>query len=205
MSENPTGAYLTKERGFMSIRPLSNLNKSLDHITEKIDEPDETCWRIAYKNEPFDLHELLDDFCDWYDRKNQTRGFQLMTDISYDLPRFFQGNILMLGFLLWNVAEFTQKYLGIGGVNLEIHSESLKKYWHSVYFSFTVPGLGIPLAKEETLFLPNHKRKKTKRDRVSNLYYAGIIAGALGGIIRIENEVGFGTKYILEIRLKTNS
>lgn len=128
-----------------------------------------------------------------------------MTDISYDLPRFFEGNILMVGFLLWNIAEFTQKYIGIGGVNFDIYSEAFKRHWHSVYFSFTVLGLGIPLAMEEKLFQPNHKKKPTKRNRVSNLYYAGIITKALDGIIRIENKVGFGTKYMVQIRLQAKS
>lgn len=205
MSENLNGLCSTKQNDFISTSPLSNFNKSLYHITDKTDEPDETCWRIAHKNEPFDLHELLDDFCDWYDRENQTRGFQFSTDISYDLPRFFEGNILMLGFLLWSIADFTQKYVGIGKVNLEIHSESFKRNWHSVYFSFTVPGLGIPLAKEKTLFLPHHKRKATKNNRISNLYYAGIIAGVFDGNIRIENEIGFSEKIILEICLQTKS
>ena len=205
MPENLTGLYLTKEIDFMSIRPLSNLNESLYHITEKIDEPGETCWRVAHQNVPFDLHELLDDFCNWYDRASAMRGYQLTTDISSDLPRFFEGNILMLGFLLWDLAGFTQTYLGIGGVKLEIHSELFERNWHSIYFSFTVPGLGIPLAKEKTLFLPNNKSKTTKKNRVSNLYYAGIIAGAFGGRIQIQNEIGFGTKYILEICVQNKS
>lgn len=204
-SENLMGLYSTNEIDVMSIRPLSNLNESLYHSTEKRDEPDETCWRIAHQNEPFDLHELLNDFCNWYERICQKRGYQLTTDISYDLPRFFEGNILMLGFLLWNFADFTQIYLGKGGVNLEIHSESFKRNWHSISFSFTVLGLGIPLAQEKTLFLPNHKSKITTKNRVSNLYHAGIMAGAFDGTIRIQNEVGFGTKYILEICLQSKS
>jgi hypothetical protein len=160
---------------------------------------------VAYQKEPFDLHEFIDDFCNWYDRTIELRGYQLTTDISSDLPKFFEGNILMLGFLLWDLAGFTQTYIGAGGVKLAIHSEPFKRNWHSIYFSFTVPGLGIPLAKEKTLFLPNHKGKTTKKNRVSNLYYAGMIAGVFDGIIRIQNEIGFGTKYIAEICLQNKT
>ncbi|MFN2354849.1 MAG: hypothetical protein ABR512_10040 [Desulfopila sp.] len=202
---NLMGLYLTKGIDFMSRRPLSNLNESLYHINEEIDEPGETCWRIAHQKEPFDLHELVDDFCNWYDKTSEMRGYQLTTDISSDLPRFFEGNILMLGFLLWDLADFTQTYLGNGEMKLEIHSEPFKRNWHSIYFSFTVPGFGIPLDKEKTLFLPNHKSKTAKKTRVSNLYYAGIIAGAFDGIIRIQNKIDFGTKYILEICLHNKS
>ncbi|MFO7569867.1 MAG: hypothetical protein R6W75_08710 [Smithellaceae bacterium] len=111
----------------------------------------------------------------------------------------------MLGFLLWDLACFTQTYLGAGGVKLAIHSEPLKGNWHTIFFSFTVPGLGIPLAKEKTLFLPNHKNKTTKKKRVTNLYYAGMIAGVFDGIIRIQNEIGFGTKYIAQICLQNKA
>jgi len=204
-ADKQMGLYSTKEIDFVSMRPLSSLNDPLYHINEGIYEPNETCWRIAYQKEPFDLHEFIDDFCNWYDRTIELRGYQLTTDISSNLPRFFEGNILMLGFLLWDLAGFTQTYLGAGGVKLEIHSEPFKRNWHSIYFSFTVPGLGIPLAKEKTLFLPNHKGKTSKKNRVSNLYYAGIIAGAFDGIIRIQNEIGFGTTYIAEICLQNKS
>jgi hypothetical protein len=199
------GLYSTKEIDVMSIRPLSVLNEPLYHINDRIYEQGETCWRIAYQKEPFDLHELIDDFCNWYDGAIELKGYHLTTDISSNLPRFFEGNILMLGFLLWDLAGFTQTYIGAGGVKLEIHSEPFKRNWHSIYFYFKVPGLGIPLAKEKTLFLPNQKGKTSKKKQVSNLYYAGIIAGVFDGIIRINNEIGFGTTYIAEICLQNKS
>jgi hypothetical protein len=199
------GLYSTKEIDLMSTRPLASLNESLYHINDQTYEPGEACWRIAYQKEPFDLHEFIDNFCNWYDRAIELRGYQLTTDISSNIPRFFEGNILMLGFLLWDLAGFTQSYLGAGGVKLKIHSEPFKSNWHSIYFSFTVPGLGIPLAKEKTLFLPNQKGKTSKKKRSSNLYYAGIIAGVFDGIIRIQNEIGFGTTYIAEVCLQNKS
>jgi hypothetical protein len=202
-ADKQPGLYSAREIDLMPLRPLFSLDEPQYPVNDGIYDEDETRWRIAHKNEPFDLHELIDDFCNWYNRVIELKGYQLTTKISSDLPRFFAGNLLMPGFLLWDLASFTKGYLGAGGVHLEIHSEPFKRNWHSVYFSFMVPGLGIPLAKEKMLFLPNSNGKTSKKNQASsNLYYAGMIAGALDGVIRIQNEIGFGTKYIAKICLQ---
>jgi hypothetical protein len=187
----------------LSIDSVSLRNEPLYAPDERMFEPDEICWRIAQSKEPFDLHILIDDFSNWYDRVIDQRGCLLTTQISPDLPRLFEGNLLMLGFLLWDLASCSQVYLGSGGVKLAVHSESVSGSRYSIYFSLMIPGLGIPLEKEKMLFLPSGGNfKKTRGNHASsNLYYAGIIAGLLGGMVRVRNNIGFGVEYIAEICL----
>jgi hypothetical protein len=170
---------------------------------KRLSEPGQTCWRLADNKGPFDLHRFLDQFRHWYDRTIERRGYALTTTVSPDLPRFFQGKLLMLGFLLWDIASHSQVYLGLGDPRLEVDWEPFNDNWCSVYFSLTTPGLGIPLAKEKTLFLPSdNKRKKSSDNRTStNLYYAGLIAGLFGGRVHVQNSIGFGVEYCTEICL----
>lgn len=167
-------------------------------------EPRRPCWRLAESKGPFDLHKFLDEFCHWYDGTIDREEYCLTTSISPDLPRFFQGKLLMLGFLLWDIARYSQVYLGSGGdVRLEVHCEPFSGNWCSISFSLMVPGLGIPLEQEKMLFLPvDSNRKKSSRTHAStNLHYAGKIAGLFGGRLHVHNNIGFGVEYNAEICL----
>lgn len=194
---------MSREIDFMSIEPITSEYEPLYAPDETIYESGEVCWRVAGSKEPFDIHEFIDDFCNWYDSVVDLREGHLTSNLPANLPRFFEGNLLMLGFLLWDVARYSFVYLGSGAVTLEVRSEQIKAKQHSIQFSLKVPGLGIPQEKEKMLFLPSGANwKKTRGNHAfSNLYYAGIIAGLLGGAVRVHNNIGFGVEYITEICL----
>ena len=121
---------------------------------------DQTCWRLVDQERAFDLYKLIDDFCGWFKRVLDLRECSLSIQISDELPRYFQGNILMLGFLLWDVARYSLAYAGSGEAKLEIDSRPLKAGRYSICFILTMPGPGIPLEKEKLLFLPVRPSKK---------------------------------------------
>ena len=179
----------------LSIYPMS--------IHNKLRKPSDSCWRIAGSKEPFDLYQLIDNFGSWYDGVLSNRGHHLTIRVSSALPRFFHGDCLMLGFLLWDIVGYSQTYLGSGDVLLEIDSELVRDNWYTICFSLSVPGFGIPLKRKKRLFFPAGKQKRGFANNASsNLYYAGIIAGLLGGAIRVRNSIGFGVEYLIEICLQ---
>ncbi len=183
----------------MSISPISSHYK----LHKKVHRRNDSCWRIAGSKEPFDLYQLIDDFGNWYGGVLSDGGHHLTVRASSTLPRFFHGDCLMLGFLLWDIAGYSQTYLGFGDVLLEIDSEPVRDNWYTIYFSLSVPGFGIPLKKKKRLFFPAGKQKRGFANSASsNLYYAGIIAGLLGGAIRVRNSIGFGVEYLTEICLQ---
>ena len=188
----------------MSIGPISSQYEPLYAPDERLYESNEACWRIAGNNGPFDLHEFIDDFCNWYDSVIDLKGCHLTSNIHSSLPRFFEGNLLMLGFLLWDVARYSYVYLGSGTVTLEVRSEEIEENRYLIHFSLKVPGLGIPQEKEKMLFLPSGAdlKKARRNPTTSNLYYGGIIAGLLGGAVQIRNTIGFGVEYLTEICLR---
>ena len=165
-----------------------------------------TCWRLIDRKRAFDLYKLTDDFCSWFARALDLRDCSLSTQICAELPRYFQGNILMLGFLLWDVARYSLAYAGSGEARLEIDSRPLKASRYSICFILTMPGSGIPLEKEKLLFLPVRPSKKRAggRHASSNLYYASLIAGLFDGLLRVQNDIGSGTEYSIETCLSAD-
>lgn len=202
-SDNRQTIYSAETLDTLSRMPVSYGNGLRYSSRTRPFEPGQACWRLADSKGPFDFHKFLDEFCHWYDRTIDRKGYCLTTAISPDLPRFFQGKLLMLGFLLWDIASYSQVYLGSGGAGLEVDWEPFSGNWCSIYFTLTVPGLGIPLEKEKTLFLPAHRNGKKSSDNhaSANLYYAGMIAGLFGGRVHVQNSIGFGVEYCAEICL----
>ncbi|GAB6191624.1 ATP-binding protein [Desulfocastanea catecholica] len=154
----------------------------------------------------FDLLALIQNFCSWYKQVLADRNLQLRTKISDAIPRYFFGNPLLTRHLFFATARNSLLYLGAGGVFLEIEPEQLTGRRYAIHFNLTSPGKGMPPAKEKDLFRPSPgQARQTARDsfssRSANLYYAGVIATILGGDIRVENRLGFGTRYQVNVRL----
>lgn len=154
----------------------------------------------------FDLLALINNFCGWYKQVLAERNLQLRTKISDVIPRYFFGNPLLTRHLFFATARNSLLYLGAGGVFLEIEPEQLAGRRYAIHFNITSPGKGMPPAKEKDLFQPSPgQARQPARDgfssRSANLYYALVIAGILGGGIRVENRFGFGTRYQVNVRL----
>ena len=194
--------YTARKVDPLSLGPMSQNNLLYTH-NESRRKRDDSRWRITSNKEPFDLYQLIDDFGNWFDMVLDNRGHHLSIRASSALPRFFHGDRLMLGFLLWDIASYSQTYLGTGDVLLEVDSELVRDNWYSIYFSLSVPGFGIPQKKVKGLFFPiSRQKRRFSGNASSNLYYAGIIAGLLGGAVHVRNNIGFGVEYITEIRLQ---
>ena len=183
----------------------SNRAGCLPSYYGKIYQPGDPCWRVADTKKPFDIHKLIDDFCSWYERVVDSSGYHFTSRVASNLPRLFQGNPLMLGFLLWDLGRYSQVFLDGEGVDLEVCSEPFGSFdWYSICFSLTVSGRGIPQDRERMLFLPSGTgRKRSAGDHAStNLYYASIIAGLLGGVVSVRNDSDWGAEYMTEICLQ---
>jgi signal transduction histidine kinase len=150
----------------------------------------------------FDMIELINKFRKWYEHSLVERNLQLTTKIGSDIPRYVLGNQLIVKHIFFEPGKNSLLYLGPGEVFLEINSKKLAGRRYAIYQTITFSGNGIPCDKEKELFQPTRFSDRDGfRLRSTNLYYARMIAGILGGDIRIENRLGFGTRYQVEIRL----
>ncbi len=170
---------------------------------EKLDIAPPLYLKTVSDGQGFDMITLIENFCTWYEQALAARELQLTTKISSQIPRYCLGNRRFVKHIFSETGKNSLLYLGAGRVLLEVEAVQLAGRRHAIYLTITFSGNGIPLIKEKTLFQPSSSQsgENSFRLRSANLYYARMIARILGGDIRIANELGFGTRYQVEIRL----
>ena len=151
----------------------------------------------------FDMIFLIHHFCSWYEQALNKMDLQLRTQISPEIPRYFLGNQILPKHIFFELGQNSLLYLGRNEVLLEVASKQLAGRRYEISFTITLFGGGIPSGKEKDLFQPSSRQPDVEgfRYRSKNLFYARMIAGVLGGDIRIDNNLGSGTTYQAKIRL----
>lgn len=169
------------------------------HATQPTCAPHDT----ADNTHSFNIRQVIEEFCGRYEQALDARRLYLSTRISSNLPVFFYGTPELISNLLDDLASYSLSHISEGCVVLDVKAEPLRDGRYSIYFTITISGLGIPLAKEMDLFNP-FTVKLTKDDTPNpapNLYHARKIARMLDGDVSVQNSVGFGTRYMAEIIL----
>ncbi len=181
---------------------LGKMNLSQTYM-EKTNLATPLCLNPAAGKQRFDLVVVIKNFCIWYEQVLAEKNLQLATDISSNLPRICKGNTFLVKYIFSEIGTYSLQFLKTGNVFLEVKAEQIAGHRYAIHFTIDHSGDGIPLAKEKELFqqLPAQSKRNDFRLRSANLYYAKMIARILGGDIRIENRPGFGTRYLVEIRL----
>ena len=151
----------------------------------------------------FDLHQLIQTFCTWYERTLEEKGLFLSARISPELPKLCEGDPLLIGDLLYDLATYSLNHLTEGCVVLDVDGEQFEENWCRFYFTITASGLGIPRTAENSLFRAPASRNVTGDGQYysSNLYYAKFIASIFDGDVSVQNSYGFGTRYLVEFCL----
>ncbi|MEK7256848.1 MAG: ATP-binding protein, partial [Bacteroidota bacterium] len=109
--------------------------------------------KIAFENQPFDLHELLSNLVNVMQYKAQEKDLYLETILAEDVPRFIRGAKLRLNQVLYNLVGNAIKFTDEGFV--KIHVRKLHDILaDSVQIQFLVEdtGIGIPEDKIEAVF-----------------------------------------------------
>ncbi len=151
----------------------------------------------------FDLHQLIQTFSAWYEQKLEEKGVFLSTRISPELPKWCEGDPLLIGDLLYDLATYSFSHLTEGCVVLDVDGEQSEENWCRLYFTITASGLGIPQPAENCLFRApaSRNREGDGLSGSSNLYFAKFIASIFDGDVRVQNSYGFGTRYLVEFCL----
>lgn len=151
----------------------------------------------------FDVRQLIKTFCTWYEQTLEEKGLFLSTRISLELPELCEGDPLLIGDLLYDLATYSLNHLTEGCVVLDVDGEQFEENWCRFYFTITTSGLGIPRTVENFLFRAPASRNVTGegQDYSSNLYFAKFIASIFDGDVSVQNSYGFGTRYLVEFCL----
>jgi PAS domain S-box-containing protein len=135
---------------------LSIVNQSanalLSIINDILDFSKIEAGKLELDIERCDLYEMAGQATDVITYQVQTRGLEMLLNISPDLPRFIWADSVRLKQilinLLGNAAKFTEK----GEIELKIEAISSRKGQTTIRFGVKDTGIGIPKDKQQKIF-----------------------------------------------------
>ncbi len=137
----------------------------------------------------------------------QPKEIELLVDMSPDIPDILMGDPLRLRQILTNLLSNAVKFTDKGTVKLVVEMKDLIEEQVQLYFSVEDTGVGIPPEKVEHLF-----DKYTQVDSSTTRKYGGtglglniaqMLTQLMGGKIKVDSEVGKGSKFFFTLNFVT--
>jgi signal transduction histidine kinase/CheY-like chemotaxis protein/HPt (histidine-containing phosphotransfer) domain-containing protein len=138
------------------------------------------------------------------------KGLELLCEIANDVPEAVEGDPGKLRQIVLNLVSNAIKFTHAGEVLIKVELESAEpdvlSGSHVVRFTVADTGIGIPAAKQLSIFSPF-----TQADSSTTRKYGGTGLGLsisaqlislMGGRIWVESEAGKGTQFHFTVRLK---
>ena len=135
-----------------------------------------------------------------------SKGIQLELRIDPDVPEWVYGDPMRLHQILVNLVSNSIKFTDEGGVRVSVDSSeppSSSNWSHHLRFEVVDTGIGIDPAIQQELFEPF-----AQADSSTSRHYGGSglglsickrITELLGGTIRVESELGKGSRFLVEL------
>lgn len=161
---------------------------------------------IEYIN--FNIKNLLEDI------KNSLKGLAIKNNIDFSLeidsniPDNLTGDPTKLSQIFMNLINNALKFTKDGKVNVSAKMTSLKNKNAAIRFEITDTGIGIPKDKQKIVF-----ESFSQGSVEINRKYGGTGLGLtivkklikiLGGQIKLESEIGKGSKFSFDLHFKVN-
>ncbi|MDH3420093.1 MAG: ATP-binding protein [Gammaproteobacteria bacterium] len=156
--------------------------------------------------EPFVLCEFIDDLEREHKVTAREKGLLMTTRWSGAFPADQQlvADRTRLRQILTNLLTNAVKFTSNGSVSLEIESDVRSQM---IRFTVTDTGIGIAPEKVSTLFEPFRQADETITRRFGGtglgLAISARLAKLLGGTLVCESEPGSGSRFVLEVPLRT--
>jgi|GEM_PF-1459177 len=189
-------------------RFLDIIDQQTDRLVELIDDlldlsRIESGQFEAHK-EPLYLQEMIDEVVNLMSIQAQRRNLVLHTDVDPDLPALLADRELMR-ILFKNLLSNAIKFSHEGG-RIDILGQQLGG---KITFSVIDQGIGIPQEALPHIFEKFYRVQTSTESGIQGtglgLVLAKEAAEAHGGVIRVESELGKGSKFTLELPLPEES
>ncbi|GLS90583.1 hypothetical protein GCM10007916_16500 [Psychromonas marina] len=146
------GKLALKERNYVSKVHTAATNL-LGIINDILDFSKIESGKLELDNQPFSMAELLDNFSTVVGLKTQQKGVDLLFNIKYDVPLFFNADLLRLNQVLINLGSNAIKFTDHGEIILNISIAETEGDRIKLLFSVKDSGIGIKPDQLKTLFL----------------------------------------------------
>lgn len=162
--------------------------------------------KLDIEQRTFDVRESLGDTMKTLGLKAHSKGLELAFRVAPEVPRYVVGDVGRLRQVLINLVGNAVKFTSSGEVVVEIKKSSSGADEVVLRISVRDTGIGIPDHKLHTIF-----REFEQADTSTTRQFGGTglglaissrIVELMGGEITVESEVGRGSEFAFEVKLK---
>lgn len=182
-------------------------NALLSIINDILDFSKIEAGKLELESEKCDLYELSCQATDIITYQVQTKGLEMLLNISPDLPRFIYVDTVRLKQILVNLLGNASKFTEAGEIELKI--ETLTKNGNEAIIRFSVrdTGVGIKPEKQGKIF-----EAFSQEDGSTTKKYGGTglgltitnkLLGMMGSKLELKSRPGVGSCFYFDITLQT--
>jgi PAS domain S-box-containing protein len=189
------------------VRILGSSSESLLHLVNQIlDFGKIEAGKMSLEERPVDLRQLVQEIADRFQIKAEEKGLALEVHVDQRVPRTVVGDPVKIGQVLTNLVGNAVKFTSEGSVTLALEARAAGGDAVAVGFRVSDTGIGIAPDRLEHIF-----DDFTQANYDIGLKYGGTGLGLSisrklvemhGSQIQVESELGRGTTFSFELRLK---
>ena len=154
----------------------------------------------------FDIRETLGDTMKSLAVRAHAKQIELALRIAPSVPTLVRGDPMRLRQVLINIVGNAIKFTDAGEVVVDVTSEPLESSEMRLRFRVTDTGIGIPADKLQSIFRKFQQADTSTTRRFGGtglgLAIASRIVEKMGGSIAVRSEVGKGSEFSFDIRLR---
>ncbi|SDF47574.1 PAS domain S-box-containing protein [Mucilaginibacter pineti] len=165
--------------------------------------------KLELEIEKCDLYELAAQATDIISYQVQTKGLEMLLNLSPELPRFIWTDTVRLQQVLVNLLSNASKFTEHGEIELKV--ENLTPGSENALFRFSVrdTGIGIKPEKQHKIFdaFAQEDGSTTKKYGGTGLGLAisNRLLGLMGSRLELDSTPGQGSRFFFDLRLKAET
>jgi two-component system, sensor histidine kinase and response regulator len=161
--------------------------------------------KVDLETADFNLRESLETMLRSLAFQAHKKGIELLFEIARDVPEIVAGDSNRLRQVIINLIGNAIKFTAHGEVELQVHVESTDLSGHTLKFSISDTGVGIPLEKQKSIFDPF-----SQADTSTTRKYGGTglgltistrLVSMMGGKMWVISELGHGATFYFTVHL----
>jgi PAS domain S-box-containing protein len=184
-------------------------NALLGIITDILDFSKIEAGKLELNIEKCDLYELSSQATDIITYQVQTKGLEMLLNISPDLPRFIWADPVRLKQILVNLLGNSSKFTDAGEIELKIEPLSVNGDQTTIRFEVRDTGIGIKPDKLIKIFEAFSQEDSSTTKRYGGTGLGLTISNKLLGFMRsrlqLKSAVGQGSVFFFDLTFKTEN
>lgn len=185
------------------LRQAANAQRAI--VNDVLDYSRISAGTLEIEKEPFSLQDIIDAGVSTYGTIAKKKGVTVECKMGSGLPRDFVGDPARLQQVVNNLLSNAVKFTHKGSVNIHVEGEIVSGDHCILVLVVHDTGVGISGDHIKTLFDPFvHMENVTTREFGGTglgLSICKKVTEAMGGTIAVESKVGWGSKFIVSLKL----